>query len=305
MSNGPEESGGKKKWESCLENNDGTAFSESRVSGVRKLCREVFRDLLARALAPPCWTRVCQEGRDELWKRLEGAYPEIGLCEGHWKADTCAKGVYPPWKQKHLKDSLPEGPSAPAQNEAVAAPDAAQTDRSSTSASGSSDLGTEHQRSDSTATTSAPSIAPVVASRPASPRLSTPSAPSPRAPSELEYEDPQPSTNPDTATDATVAQTPASEERDSAEPIRGKKRPLEPGHSEGRASKRTSQLESDSKRCHDSYKVTVERNNLYGKEWHSKNPEGTLEEFEEHFRTLAKEVLQQYKDMEKELKKKK
>ncbi|PCH34878.1 hypothetical protein WOLCODRAFT_155531 [Wolfiporia cocos MD-104 SS10] len=57
-------------------------------------------------------------------------------------------------------------------------------------------------------------------------------------------------------------------------------------------------------RCYGPRKAITAKN-LYGKEWHSKNPEGMLEEFEEHFRTLLEEVLQQYKDMEKELKKKK
>ncbi|PCH43348.1 hypothetical protein WOLCODRAFT_159387 [Wolfiporia cocos MD-104 SS10] len=379
MSQGPEESSGKKKWNSCLENNDGTPFSSARIGSVAKLCREVFRDLLARGLAPANWTRACKEGRDELRRRLEEEFPEIGLCEGHWKAETCAKGVYPPWKQKNMREDQP-----PAQSTTAAASKAG-SDRASTSTPRSSNLGTEHERSEDTSattTTSASSIPPVDAPRPASPRMPIPSSPSPRPPSELEYQDQPSSTIPDTTTDATVAQTSVSEAQHAAEPIRGEKRPLEPVHSVERTSKRRATLviksalsrpqrgvttrsrmdafttanednagslvvaqtepgdkdtiqeseatnnatsadmpvpsASDSSAAPTTVAATkasrgrrygprkaITAKNLYGKEWHSKNPEGTLEEFEEHFRTLSKEVLQQYKDMEKELKKKK
>ncbi|PCH42568.1 hypothetical protein WOLCODRAFT_152602 [Wolfiporia cocos MD-104 SS10] len=255
----------------------------------------------------------------------------------------------------------------------------------STSTSQSSNLGTEDEHSkdtSATTTTSASSIPPVDAPRPASPCMPIPSSLSPQPPSELEYQDQPSSMIPDMTTDATVAQTSVSEAQHTAEPIRGEKRPLEPVHSRECMSKRhttliiksalsqpqrgvmtrsrmdasttanednagslvVAQTEPGDKDSIQELEATnnatsadmpvpsasdssaapttvaaikaswgrrygprkaITAKNLYGKEWHSKNPEGTLEEFEEHFRTLLKEVLQQYKDMEKELKKKK
>lgn len=81
-----------------------------------------------------------------------------------------------------------------------------------------------------TETASALSIASGDAPRPASPHLPTPSAPNSQQPSELEYQDQPSSMIPNTATDATVAQTSASEAQHTMEPIHGEKRPLEPIH---------------------------------------------------------------------------
>jgi len=86
-----------------VEDENGNSIDGYRVSQITSLTREIWMHLRNKGLAPEAWSKgslpVHNYYRSEMYKR----FPELRLCEGHWKADFIATNSYSGWYRTHVK----------------------------------------------------------------------------------------------------------------------------------------------------------------------------------------------------------
>lgn len=95
-----------------VENTDGTPVSGARASSMREQAKTIFKDLHERNKAPQTWSKLSEDKKERYAQRMEEIFPELRLCQAHWKAHHIARNVYPSWiKHRTKKDSVKsEGP---------------------------------------------------------------------------------------------------------------------------------------------------------------------------------------------------
>ena len=98
---------------SFLQYNDGTPVTLARLNQMRSAARSIYEEMLKNGTAPMSWdSQVPAESRDLFYARMEKKYPELRLCEDHWKSNQIAIIQYPGWKQARRKQfSALEAPS--------------------------------------------------------------------------------------------------------------------------------------------------------------------------------------------------
>ncbi|PCH36530.1 hypothetical protein WOLCODRAFT_159493 [Wolfiporia cocos MD-104 SS10] len=96
------------------EHADGEMFSDSELESVRRACRGFFQSVVERGIVPKSWGRLSTEAASEFRAHLEKLFPELALCENHWKVDQLGTVLYPRWKQKRPQLFAHSGPSATA-----------------------------------------------------------------------------------------------------------------------------------------------------------------------------------------------
>ena len=78
---------------SFITTEDGELVSSSRLAEIRKSAHGTFRmmERNTQVRLPRTWARDVDETQRELFAReLERRYPELRLCDNHWKADSVA-----------------------------------------------------------------------------------------------------------------------------------------------------------------------------------------------------------------------
>lgn len=98
----------KKSW-GFVENEAGKIVSESRIARIRAWVMHYIYELeRTHGLdnMPPTWDHSAPlSWREELIARLEEAFPEVGFCDGHYKARLIIIAMYIQWKKTKKKQS--------------------------------------------------------------------------------------------------------------------------------------------------------------------------------------------------------
>lgn len=82
---------------------DGNVVDGHRASAIRSHLRALLVQLAAGSrVLPTTWGKSGKEERDYVYLQLETAFPELRLCELHWKAQNIVTDVYTKWYSKHI-----------------------------------------------------------------------------------------------------------------------------------------------------------------------------------------------------------
>ncbi|GJE92948.1 hypothetical protein PsYK624_091070 [Phanerochaete sordida] len=78
----------------------GVLVSPERLGAITQGGRGQFEKMILAKVAPYNWeTNVSADVRDDFCLSMERAYPELGLCSNHWKANKLAIIIYPGFKR--------------------------------------------------------------------------------------------------------------------------------------------------------------------------------------------------------------
>ena len=85
-----------------VEDSNGVVVDGFYISQLMGFMREVWLELLQKNLAPTTWGQgaatVCNFFQIEVYKH----FPDLRLCENHWKVDYIATTNYPGWHRKFV-----------------------------------------------------------------------------------------------------------------------------------------------------------------------------------------------------------
>ncbi|KAI0054681.1 hypothetical protein BV25DRAFT_1903825 [Artomyces pyxidatus] len=81
-------------------NEDGTMVDGFVASGIRKVARSIWKELLDHSLAPLTWSEVSLAAGEHYHAELAHHFPQLRLCEGHWMSGQIATDYYPSWISK-------------------------------------------------------------------------------------------------------------------------------------------------------------------------------------------------------------
>ena len=101
-----------------IKNEDEKVIDGFRATAMRRFARELWAGLNSVGKAPKTWGKVDAAVAAQYRNEMEQKFPELRLCDNHWKADLIATLNYPSWynnnveKEEHSKrasvDPLPE-----------------------------------------------------------------------------------------------------------------------------------------------------------------------------------------------------
>jgi len=77
--------------------------------GVRDdLCDSVhgfWQEMLMKGKTPTPYTEAPYRTTEDFWVTMEGKYPWLRFCEGHWKVKSVWKNCYLMWRKSHLPET--------------------------------------------------------------------------------------------------------------------------------------------------------------------------------------------------------
>jgi hypothetical protein len=86
-----------------IEDETGVVIDGFRVTAIRRFARELWAGLNSIGKAPKTWGKVDAAVAAQYRNEMEQKYPELRLCDNHWKADLIATLGYPSWSNSHLE----------------------------------------------------------------------------------------------------------------------------------------------------------------------------------------------------------
>ncbi|KAF8871857.1 hypothetical protein BD779DRAFT_1680061 [Infundibulicybe gibba] len=96
-----------------IEDRNGLTATGGVVNGITAHARRVFEQLLKSNVAPSTWShgtpRVQNYFREEMYKN----FPDLQLCENHWKADKIATNLYSGWFKRQKAHGVKVEPTDP------------------------------------------------------------------------------------------------------------------------------------------------------------------------------------------------
>jgi hypothetical protein len=80
-----------------VEFNNGMPIDGHRLTQLRASSRAIWTYILSRNLAPETWGKASLPVQNYYRLEMYKQYPELRLCENHWKVDYIATKSYPGW----------------------------------------------------------------------------------------------------------------------------------------------------------------------------------------------------------------
>lgn len=85
-----------------IEDENGEPVDGHRAKVIRDYAARIFAELLSKDMAPQTWGQATLDARQMYEQSMAKAFPEMRLCEAHWKAHHLATSIYPSWSQTHM-----------------------------------------------------------------------------------------------------------------------------------------------------------------------------------------------------------
>ena len=82
-----------------IEYESGLPADGHHVKAIHQLAKAFYTELDKRGAAPSTWSDLSGNERQRFEQQMEEAYPELALCQDHWKVNAIATAQYPAWIQ--------------------------------------------------------------------------------------------------------------------------------------------------------------------------------------------------------------
>ncbi|KAF8237525.1 hypothetical protein L208DRAFT_1247089 [Tricholoma matsutake] len=78
-----------------IEDENGTVIDGFRAMVMHRFARELWAGLNSIGKAPKTWGKVDAAVAAQYWNEMEWKFPELRLCDNHWRSDFIATLNYP------------------------------------------------------------------------------------------------------------------------------------------------------------------------------------------------------------------
>ncbi|KDQ07817.1 hypothetical protein BOTBODRAFT_59750 [Botryobasidium botryosum FD-172 SS1] len=95
-----------------VEDENDVSIDGPKAVDIRARCREIWQNLRSRGLAPAKWGEATPQVDDYYRSQMHSGYPELRLCENHWKVDCIAAIYYTKWYARRRSRAEPSDASA-------------------------------------------------------------------------------------------------------------------------------------------------------------------------------------------------
>lgn len=87
-----------------MEDKQGIIVNATQAAEARNVSHSIFALLQLKDMAPKTWMKATVEATQYFRREMYAHFPELRLCEGHWKVTRLAVDLYPSWYRSHVKD---------------------------------------------------------------------------------------------------------------------------------------------------------------------------------------------------------
>ena len=89
-----------------VEDPEGNILNGWRVTDMRNLAQQIFHQLLRCNAAPVQWRRVSRDSLLYYLSEMYSSFPELRLCDSHWKANRLASRQYSGWYRNNVSKKV-------------------------------------------------------------------------------------------------------------------------------------------------------------------------------------------------------
>lgn len=83
-----------------IQDAQGNSIDERRATGLGDHARRIWTSLREKGMAPESYLKMSAPALQYYRQMMYADYPELRLCEGHWKLERLGKDTYPNWYRK-------------------------------------------------------------------------------------------------------------------------------------------------------------------------------------------------------------
>jgi len=85
-----------------LEDRNGKVIDGHKLSEIKALARQIFQQLLSEGSTSTKWGKASVVVQQYYRQAMYAQFPDLRLCDGHWKVDKLATESYPGWHRNHV-----------------------------------------------------------------------------------------------------------------------------------------------------------------------------------------------------------